>query len=326
MAIIVANDGSRFVDTLAERNSIPVERRFNGMRVTVKDATADPLFGGGSVQYLWDRVAQLWVPIWSDKKPDLTFATEEKTIVDGAVTTDNIVKDGIIWSARVVDLSGVILGDAQVTVAGNVITLNTQDHNGMVLHYTYAYGSMTTQLMEIWSTKANVDSPAFTGNPTAPTPANASDDDSVATTAYVQAVLAENPSGISDAPADGLDYVRKDNAWSELDIAFDAYSIKSTVSATGPLVVNADSQQAFVVTNKSAGTRTLSFNNGPAGRMATAVLIIDGSTGDLSFTGTNLKWNESKIITRTELGPSRTILLFLWDGIDTWVGNKGSAY
>lgn len=54
MAIIVTNDGSRFVDTLADRNAIPVELRFMGMRVTVKDATADPIFGGGVVQYLWE--------------------------------------------------------------------------------------------------------------------------------------------------------------------------------------------------------------------------------------------------------------------------------
>lgn len=326
MAIIVTNDGSRFVDTLADRNAIPVALRFMGMRVTVNDATADPIFGGGVVQYLWDKVVAGWSPVWSDKKPELKFSTEEKTIVNGKVTTDHVIKDGLVWSARVVDSQGVILGDAQLVIENQDLVLNTQDYNGMFLHYTYAYGEMTSGLLEIWNAKANLASPEFTGNPTAPTPALSSDDDSLANTEFVKAIVAGASSGIPDAPVDSKPYVRNNNQWVIQDNSFDTYSLKSTVSATGALVISATTQQAFVFSNKSAGTRNISFNNGPSGRMITCLLIIDGATGDITFSGTNLKWNESKVIAKADLGVARTVLAFVWDGIDTWCGNKGAAY
>ena len=326
MAIIVTNDGSRFVDTLAERNAIPLALRFMGMRVTVKDATADPIFGGGVVQYLWDKAVAAWSPVWSDKKPELKFSTEEKAIANGKVTTDHVIKDGLVWSARVVDGQGVILGDAQLTIEGKDLVLNTQGYNGMFLHYTYAYGEMTSELIEIWNAKANLASPEFTGNPKAPTPAASSDDTSVATTEFVKDAVANSSSGIPDAPADTKPYVRKDNQWVIQDNSFDVYSLKSTVSAAGALVIKPATQQAFVFNNKSAGTRNISFSNGPAGRMITSILIIDGNTGDITFSGANLKWNESKVIAKADLGVARTVLIFVWDGIDTWCGNKGSAY
>lgn len=326
MAIIVANDGSRFVDTMAERDSIPVNMRFMGMRVTVKDATADPVFGGGVVQYLWDKTVGSWSPVWSDKKPELKFSTEEKIIAAGRVTTDHVIKDALVWSARVVDLSGVILGDAQLVIEGKDLVLNTQDYNGMKLHYTYAYGEMTTELIEIWQQKANTSSPTFTGNPKAPTPIPTSNDTSIATTEFVKDALAGNESGIADAPTDGKDYVRNNGAWKPQVVAFDTYSLKSSVSASGALVINATTQQSFVVTNKSAGTRQVSFADGPAGRMVTCILLIDGNTGDITFAGANLKWNEGKAVTKAEFGAARTQLIFLWDGIDTWCGSKGAAY
>lgn len=326
MAIIVANDGSRFVDTMAERDAIPVERRFMGMRVTVKDATADPIFGGGVVQYLWDKVVQGWSPVWSDKKPELKFSTEEKVITAGKVTTDHVIKDGLVWAARVVNLEGVILGDAQLTIEGKDLVLNTQDFNGMRLHYTYAYGEMTTELIEIWNQKANLGSPEFTGAPKAPTPVSQSNDTSIATTAFVKDAMSEASSGIADAPEDSKSYVRKNAAWTELAVDFDTYNLKSSVHVSGVLSVNVATQQAYVVTNTAAGTRSINFVNGPTGRMVTAVLVIDGSTGELSFTGTNIKWNEGKAVAKADLGTAKTVLAFVWDGVATWIGTKGAAY
>lgn len=326
MAILVANDGSRFVDTMAERDAIPIERRFMGMRVTVKDATADPVFGGGVVQYLWDKVVSGWSPVWSDKKPELKFSTEEKVITLGKVTTDHVIKDGLVWSARVVNADGVILGDAQLVIEGRNLTLNTQDYNGMFLHYTYAYGEMTTELLEVWNGKANLGSPVFTGDPTGPTPAKTSNSKSLATTEFVKLALSDLASGIADAPADGKKYVRADNDWSELKIDFDTYKLKSSTSAAGALVVNPTVQQAYVFTNTSAGTRQISFANGPVGYMVTSVLIINGNTGTVTFGGTNIKWNDNKAPVKDDLGAARTVILLVWDGIDTWIGNKGSAY
>lgn len=60
--------------------------------------------------------------------------------------------------------------------------------------------------------KADLDSPALTGNPTAPTPAVGDNDTSIATTAFVQAEIAAQAL-IPEAPADGKAYVRKDGAW-----------------------------------------------------------------------------------------------------------------
>lgn len=52
-------------------------------------------------------------------------------------------------------------------------------------------------LVELDTEKAPLASPAFTGNPTAPTPATVDNDTSIATTAFVQAVVAAQPAGMS---------------------------------------------------------------------------------------------------------------------------------
>lgn len=52
-------------------------------------------------------------------------------------------------------------------------------------------------LAELDSEKIGLNSPAFTGNPTAPTPATSDNDTSIATTAFVQALLAQQPRGTS---------------------------------------------------------------------------------------------------------------------------------
>jgi len=59
--------------------------------------------------------------------------------------------------------------------------------------------------------KASLNSPTFTGDPKAPTPATTDNDTSIATSAFVRAAIAAY--AISDAPADGLVYGRKDNNW-----------------------------------------------------------------------------------------------------------------
>ncbi len=360
MAILVANDGSRFVDTMAQRDAIPLERRFMGMRVTVKDATADPVFGGGVVQYLWDKVIAGWSPVWSDKKPELKFAIEDKLIVAGKVTTDHVIKDGMVWSARVLDTDGTILRDAHPLVEGKNLDIQSLDFEGKRLHYTYAYGEMTSELIEIWNAKADLGSPEFTGTPKAPTAPVETNSTQVATTAFAHALVAALPApeaAVQEAPADGKGYVRQSEGWAELPAApavpvqeapedakdyvrnggvwkeltlpkvtFDTYNLKSSVSATGALAVDVAVQQAYSVTNTAAGGRSISFVNGPAGRMVTAVLVIDGATGELTWTGSNLSWSESKEIKKADLGATKTVIAFVWDGVNRWIGTKGAAY
>ena len=58
--------------------------------------------------------------------------------------------------------------------------------------------------------KANLASPQFSGNPTAPTPAVGDNDTSIATTGFVR------QNTLPEAPVDGKHYVRKDGAWVEV--------------------------------------------------------------------------------------------------------------
>ncbi|MET0710192.1 MAG: hypothetical protein ABWY82_25620, partial [Tardiphaga sp.] len=76
-------------------------------------------------------------------------------------------------------------------------------------------GTATTGVEGNWSrgdhvhptdtTRASVDSPVFTGDAKAPTPATNDNDTTIATTAYVNAVIAASPVGAA-APIDGLAY------------------------------------------------------------------------------------------------------------------------
>lgn len=155
MSILIANDGSRVVDTIASRDAIP--KRFSGMEVTVRDATADPEFGGGTVTYRWDSQGSRWLPVWSELRPDLSFTTEEKPIVDGQVVADHPPKDQKVWSAFVIHAeTGEVLADAVPTVSSQTLQLGGSQFDGHRLRFTYAYGSMSTQLAQIWSQKADI--------------------------------------------------------------------------------------------------------------------------------------------------------------------------
>lgn len=214
MAILVANDGSKFVDTIAQRDAI--EKRFNGMRVIVRDATADPFFGGGSVQYIWDTTIDGWNPIWSENKPDLRFATEEKVLASGQVTAENLVKDGVVWSVKVLDDDDSILSDAKVTITGRTLDIGSTTFDGKRLHYTYAFGAMNTVVADLWESKADKASPEFEGTPKAPTPAANADVKQIVNVEYLNSKLDDVQAGIAEAPTDGKEYVRKEAAWAEL--------------------------------------------------------------------------------------------------------------
>ena len=77
-------------------------------------------------------------------------------------------------------LGGVKSG-GDVTIADGVITVKDDSHN----HVISNIDGLQNELNE----KASLDSPAFTGNPTAPTPAVTDNDTSIATTAFVQAAI-----------------------------------------------------------------------------------------------------------------------------------------
>jgi hypothetical protein len=69
---------------------------------------------------------------------------------------------------------------------------------------------------------APLNSPAFTGNPTAPTVLAASNSTTLlATTAFVQSAITARP-GIPDAPVDSIPYCRSNGGWVVSPIPFDA--------------------------------------------------------------------------------------------------------
>lgn len=58
MTILISNDGNTIVSSIAERDAIV--NKFNGMRVIVEDASDDPLFENGSVEYYWNASELIW--------------------------------------------------------------------------------------------------------------------------------------------------------------------------------------------------------------------------------------------------------------------------
>jgi hypothetical protein len=75
---------------------------------------------------------------------------------------------------------------------------------------TSVSGYLTSADWNTFNGKAPLASPAFTGNPTAPTPTAGDNDTSLATTAFVTTAVA---SKLADAPSDGKMYFRQNGAW-----------------------------------------------------------------------------------------------------------------
>lgn len=155
MSIIIANAGHKVVATIAERDGLV--KRFDGMRAYVKDATADVVLGGGAAEYIWDGAAERWTITWAERKADLKFVTETKTIVGTAVTADYPINDNAVWGAYVMNNQDIILGDVFPSVSGSTIDLGTNEFEGETLIFTYAHGSMSTEMQDIWESKASKD-------------------------------------------------------------------------------------------------------------------------------------------------------------------------
>lgn len=348
MAILIANDGHRDVDTIAERDAIV--KRFNGMTVFVRDSIADPTFGGGAVQYLWDSVVNSWSPVWSEKKPTLNFTTEDKVLVNGQVTADQTIKDNVVWSARIIDDDDTILADARVSITGLVLNIGTNQFDGKRLHYTYAYGEYAPGVEDLINSKADKESPEFTGTPLTPTPnINEPTPQQIVNVEYfnnsLQAAL-ENVAGLDspifdgtpttptpteEASFDQITNVGYVNATIETAIenlptpgSFNTYSLLTSTSASGNLVIDPSVQQVWAI-NSSAGTRNVSLVNGPSGRAITAVLVFLGKNAP-TMTGTNFKWSGNTTPVNADMGDTKTVVTAFWDGIDTWLLTVGPKY
>lgn len=302
MSIIIYNDGNRVVETINDRNNI--EKRHAGMSVTVKDATGDPLFGGGLVNYVWDTTSTNWLPTYSSVKSDLTFTTEEKPVIGNIVTTDFIAKDGTIWGAKLIDSEGLIVGDAQVKAEGNVITLTGGPWVDHTLHYTYAHGNMTTELYGIWNSKAGVESPEFTGTPKAPTAIVTAEDEQLANTEFVANTLKS------------VGFEKQVGGEWKSELGTDTYTLNSpTPVMTSAGTIDLSSQQ-IAVFNGAVNQNIVLSNRPDSGRAMTVVIKFKGKGGTITWPS-DILWADDKAPT---LATTYTLVLLMWDG-EEWIGS-----
>lgn len=148
MAILIANTGNKTVQTIANRNAL--EKKHDGMQVTVLDAIADVNVGIGSAGYQWDEAGLRWVLIWKGSKDELTFRSEAKVLSGGKVTADQYPQNSLVWGATVRDNTGLILRDVEPSVSLKVIDIGTTQFDGETLHYTYAHGSIVANASPIY--------------------------------------------------------------------------------------------------------------------------------------------------------------------------------
>jgi hypothetical protein len=141
MAILITNDGDKVVATIAERNAIT--KKFDGMKVTVNDAIADVLVGGGQAGYEWSESQNKWLLTFKTTTDNLTFITESKVVASGKATATNFPQDGIVWDCFVLDSNNIVVAEFSAPVVnGNEIQLGSNTYDGQTLKFTYGYGAI----------------------------------------------------------------------------------------------------------------------------------------------------------------------------------------
>lgn len=119
-----------------------------------------------------DKVKQELDALWS-------WTADSTDTLPAGTIADAIIDDSIAYTN---------LPSAQsLTRSANYIGLrisNDPANNGSIID-TWSTAQITSQL----SNKASINSPTFTGNPSAPTPSSSDNDTSIATTAFVQTVV-----------------------------------------------------------------------------------------------------------------------------------------
>lgn len=115
---------------------------------------------------------------------------------------------------------------------------------------------------------------------------------------------------VTEAPTDGLPYVRQNGAWKP----FDLYSLKVIDVTDGVL----DFAQAQGFNIDGTQVSTLTVKNLPADRMMTGILNITGKGGVITWPST-LKWSNEQAPT---MGKVTTTILLYWNG-KTLLGQAG---
>lgn len=154
MAIILYNTADKTVNTIADRNAIV--HKIDNMVVTVLDAIADVDAGPGWATYKWNVSLNKWLLLSKATIDTMSFETVELVIVDGKVTPPNVPVNNVIWDILVMDgdiiLAELKLEDLAVTPSA---VNNLSEFNGKKLRFTYAYGSITSQIESYMDSKIN---------------------------------------------------------------------------------------------------------------------------------------------------------------------------
>lgn len=155
MGILIANDGTKFVNNIAERNSIT--NKYEGLTVVVKDAIADPIVGGAfEATYRWNVALATWLMTHKNAKDNINFTREEKIIVDGKVTADHAPQTSTIMAAYIVDENGLELATVTPSVLENVVSIGSTAYDGKTLIYTYAYGAVQAAISNLGGVQSTI--------------------------------------------------------------------------------------------------------------------------------------------------------------------------
>ena len=142
MQVVRHNAGFRTVDTVADRDLIP---KFDGMKITVRDASGDSNIGSGAAEYQWLAEAGAWAVTWSEIQKTISIAFEEKQVSNATVTTDHTPLQGLVWGFHITELNGTLIGEGVPAVSGKIIDVGA-DFNGKLAKYFYAYSTTETQV------------------------------------------------------------------------------------------------------------------------------------------------------------------------------------
>ena len=108
---------------------------------------------------------------------------------------------------------------------------------------------------------------------------------------------------LDSPPDDGFQYVRRGKNWARLN----TYDLGPVVT-TG--VCDISTSNVFTLANSSAGIKTISFTNAPAGRAMTVVVLVSGKVGNVIWP-VGIIWSDNAA---PQLGALVTNVVLLWDG------------
>lgn len=169
MAIIKQRGLQLRVATISDRNNIV--KKPEHLVVHVDDAIADPLAGVGPAIYKWTEASGgKWLLLTSGAEKTISFETKELIITNGVVSAPNLPLNNFIWDIQLLQNDVVIAYPRIEDLNINLGLISGLDaYNGSKLRFTYAYGSISSQLQTALDTKSNlyelnIDPLTITGN------------------------------------------------------------------------------------------------------------------------------------------------------------------